>query len=41
MEPEEFPQDFPERVEPEEFPQDFPERLERFREVAGLPWRGA
>ena len=27
-------------VEPEEFPQDFPERLDRFREDAGLTWRG-
>ncbi len=27
-------------VEPEEFPQDFPERLERFRQPAGLTWRG-
>ena len=27
-------------VEPEEFPQDFPERLERFRQAAGLSWRG-
>ena len=27
-------------VEPEEFPRDFPERLERFRQAAGLTWRG-
>ena len=27
-------------VEPEEFPEDFPERLDRFRETAGLTWRG-
>ena len=27
-------------VEPEEFPQDFPERLERFKQAAGLTWRG-
>ena len=27
-------------VEPEEFPQDFPERLDRFRQAAGLTWRG-
>ena len=27
-------------VEPEEFPRDFPERLERFRQAAGLSWRG-
>ncbi len=27
-------------VEPEEFPSDFPERLERFRQAAGLSWRG-
>lgn len=27
-------------VEPEEFPMDFPERLDRFREAAGLTWRG-
>ena len=27
-------------MEPEEFPQDFPERLERFRQTAGLSWRG-
>ena len=27
-------------VEPSRFPLDFPERLERFREAAGLSWRG-
>ena len=27
-------------VEPEEFPDDFPERLDRFRQAAGLTWRG-
>ena len=27
-------------VEPSRFPPDFPERLERFREAAGLSWRG-
>ena len=27
-------------VEPEEFPRDFPERLDRFRQAAGLTWRG-
>ena len=27
-------------VEPSQFPPDFPERLERFREAAGLSWRG-
>ena len=27
-------------VEPEDFPQDFPERLDRFRQAAGLSWRG-
>ena len=27
-------------VEPSRFPPDFPDRLERFREAAGLSWRG-
>ena len=27
-------------VEPSRFPPDFPERLQRFREAAGLSWRG-
>ena len=27
-------------VEPSRFPPDFPERLERFRQAAGLSWRG-
>ena len=27
-------------MEPSRFPPDFPERLERFREAAGLSWRG-
>ena len=26
--------------EPSRFPPDFPERLERFKEAAGLSWRG-
>lgn len=28
------------RVEPEGFPPDFPQRLDRFRQAAGLTWRG-
>ncbi len=28
------------QVEPSLFPEDFPERLERFKEAAGLSWRG-
>ena len=27
-------------IEPSRFPPDFPERLERFRDAAGLSWRG-
>ena len=28
------------RTEPQEFPADFAERLDRFRQAAGLTWRG-
>ncbi len=27
-------------VEPSRFPEDFPQRLERFKDAAGLSWRG-
>ena len=27
-------------VRPEEFPPDFPQRLDRFRQAAGMSWRG-
>ncbi len=27
-------------VEPAQFPEDFPERLKRFKDAAGLSWRG-
>lgn len=34
------PQQWVYHIEPAQFPPDFPERLERFKDAAGLSWRG-